>query len=306
MSESEKRIGGPFISQARLTEYSTAQSTAALHAEMRRAAEYAANVGLVVHYFDTHTLDETSAAAAKYKGPLKSDRFVTTYLCDNEVERLQLEAHWISMAIRPVTAEEKRDKAEAEKQIRLEIQQWQALRERVVAGEELRLLRPSSEDGRDQAEGRVMSKTLENWLDDHPGKTAADFAEVSARSAAHGPLTWSEAHDFVTCGNRAGLDIVHFETWEVVQELVADGYLVRLGGGNYQYQWTEKRPPGGGRHDCVGIKREVLIRPTDLTPEQLDELRLAQLRAAAVDEPVDDLSPRTVRQAPPRLSPGCA
>ncbi len=139
MSESEKRIGSPFISQARLTEYSAAQSTAALHAEMRRAAEYAANVGLVVHYFDTHTLDEACAAAAKYKGPLKSDRFVTTYLCDNEVERLQLEAHWISMAIRPVTAEEKRDKAEAEAQIRLKIQQWQDLRGRVAAGEELGL-----------------------------------------------------------------------------------------------------------------------------------------------------------------------
>ena len=113
--------------------------SAAFHAEMRRGAEYAANVGLVVHDFDAHTQDATSAAAAKYKGSLKSDRFVTTYLCDNEVERLQLEAHWISMAIRPVTAEEKRDKAEAEKQIRLGIQQWQELRERVAAGEELRL-----------------------------------------------------------------------------------------------------------------------------------------------------------------------
>jgi hypothetical protein len=77
-----------------------------------------------------------------------------------------------------------------------------------------------------------MSKKLANWLDDHPGKTAADFADVSARSAAHGPLTWSEAHDFVTCGNRPGLDIVKFEMWEVMQELVADGYLVRLGGDN--------------------------------------------------------------------------
>jgi hypothetical protein len=74
----------------------------------------------------------------------------------------------------------------------------------------------------------------ELWLDDHPDKTAADFADVSARSAAHGPLSRSEAHDFVTCGNRAGLDLVHFETWEVLQELVADGYLVRLGGGKYQ------------------------------------------------------------------------
>ena len=136
MSE-EKRIGGPFISQARLTEYAIAQSSAALHAEMRRGAEYAANVGLVVHYFDAHTQSATSTAAKKYKGPLKSDRFVTTYLCDNEVERLQLEAHWISMAIRPVTAEEKRDNVEAQKQIRLEIQQWQELRKRVAAGGEM-------------------------------------------------------------------------------------------------------------------------------------------------------------------------
>ena len=137
MSESEKRIGGPFINQARLAEYAIAQSSVALHAEMRRGAEYAANVGLVVHYFDSHTLDATSTAAAKHKGSLKSDHFVTTYLCDNEVERLQLEAQWISMAIRPVTAEEKRDKAEAQEQIRLEIQQWQDLRKRVVAGEEI-------------------------------------------------------------------------------------------------------------------------------------------------------------------------
>jgi hypothetical protein len=137
MSESEKRIGGPFISQARLAEYAIAQSSATLHAEMRRGAEYAANVGLVVHYFDSHTLDATSTAAGKYKGPLKSDRFVTTYLCDNEVERLQLEAHWISIVIRPVTAEEKQDKAEAQEQIRLEIRQWQELRNRVVAGEEI-------------------------------------------------------------------------------------------------------------------------------------------------------------------------
>jgi hypothetical protein len=36
----------------------------------------------------------------------------------------------------------------------------------------------------------------------------------------------------VTCGNRPGLDIVKFEMWEVMQELVADGYLVRLGGDN--------------------------------------------------------------------------
>jgi len=137
MSESKKRIGGRFISQARLTEYSTAQSMAAFHAKMRRGAEYAANVGLVVHAFDCHTQDATSAAAAKYEGPLKSDRFVTTYLCDNEVERLQLEALWISVAIRPVTAEEKRDKAEEEKQIRLEIQHCQELRKRVAAGEEI-------------------------------------------------------------------------------------------------------------------------------------------------------------------------
>ena len=136
MSESKKRVGRP-IDQDRLTEYTAAQSTAAFDARMRRGAEYAANVGLVVHYFDSHTLDATSAAAAKYKGPLKSDRFVTTYLCDNEVERLQLEAHWISMAIRPVTAEEKRDNAEAQKQIRLEIQQWQELRKRVAAGGEM-------------------------------------------------------------------------------------------------------------------------------------------------------------------------
>jgi hypothetical protein len=137
MSESEKTIGGPFISQTRLTEYAIAQSSAALNAEMRRGAQYAANVGLVVHAFDSHTLGATSAAAAEYKGPLKSDRFVTTYLCDNEVERLQLEASRISMAIRPVTAEEKRGKAEAQEQIRLEIQQSQELRKRVAAGEEI-------------------------------------------------------------------------------------------------------------------------------------------------------------------------
>ena len=137
MSESEKRISGPFISQARLTEYATARSMAAFDAKMRRGAEYAANVGLIVHYFDSHTLSATSAAAAKYKGPLKSDRFVTTYLCDNEVERLQLYARWISMVVYAVTAEERRDQAEERKQIRLEIQHWQELRERVAAGEEI-------------------------------------------------------------------------------------------------------------------------------------------------------------------------
>lgn len=136
MSESKKRVGDP-IGQDRLDEYALARSTAALHAKMRRGAEYAANVGLVVHYFDSHTQDATSEAAGKYKGPMKSDRFVTTYLCDNEVERLQLEAHWISISIRPVTAEEKRDKAEAQEQIRLEIKQWQELRERVAAGEKI-------------------------------------------------------------------------------------------------------------------------------------------------------------------------
>jgi hypothetical protein len=136
MSESEKRVGG-HISQTRLTEHATAQSMATFDAQMRRSAEYAANVGLVVHAFDCHTQDATSAAAAKYKGALKSDGFVTTYLCDNEVERLQLEDGWISMAIRSVTAEEKRDKAEAQKQIRLEIQHWQELRKRVAAGEEI-------------------------------------------------------------------------------------------------------------------------------------------------------------------------
>jgi hypothetical protein len=98
-----------------------------------------------------------------------------------------------------------------------------------------------------------MSKKLENWLDDNPGKTAADFADVSARSAAHGPLTLSEAHDFVTCGNRAALDIVEFESWEVFQELVADGYAVRLGGGKYQR--TEKPSP--------------LVRPVQHDPERL-------------------------------------
>lgn len=135
MSESKKKIDS--INQERLDESCAAQTMAAFHAKMRRGAEYAANVGLVVHYFDAHTEGATSAAAAKYRGPLKSDRFVTTYLCDNEIERLQLEAQWISIAIRPVTAEEKQDKAEAEKQIRFEIQQWRELRERVAAGEEI-------------------------------------------------------------------------------------------------------------------------------------------------------------------------
>ena len=142
MSESERKIGGPYISQARLTAYATAQSTAAFDAKMRRGAEYAANVGLVVHAFDCHTQDATSAAAAKYKGPLKSDRFVTTYLCDNEVERLQLYARWISMVVYAVTAEEKRDNAEAQKQIRLEIQQWRELRERVAAGDQIKRRSP--------------------------------------------------------------------------------------------------------------------------------------------------------------------
>ena len=31
---------------------------------------------------------------------------------------------------------------------------------------------------------------------------------------------------------------------------------------------------------CVGIKREVLIQPADFSPEQQEELRLAQFRAA--------------------------
>jgi hypothetical protein len=79
-----------------------------------------------------------------------------------------------------------------------------------------------------------MSEKLENWLDDHPGKTAADFADVSARLAAHGSLTRSEAYDSVKCGNRAGMDIMEFEAWEVIQKAIADGYLVRLGGGKYR------------------------------------------------------------------------
>jgi hypothetical protein len=136
MSESEKRVSR-YISQGRLREYAAAQSRASLDAKMRRGAEYAANVGLVVHAVDFHTYGATSDAAAKYKGPLKSDRFVTTYLCDNEVERLRLYARWISMVVYAVTADEKRDQAEEQEQIRLEIQQWQELRRRVDAGEEI-------------------------------------------------------------------------------------------------------------------------------------------------------------------------
>jgi hypothetical protein len=104
----------------------------------------------------------------------------------------------------------------------------------------LRFLRGQSQEELPTTK-KARTEKLENWLDDHPGKTVADFAEVSARSATHGPLTWSEAHDFVTRGNRAGLDIVDFETWEVMQEFVADGYWVRLGGGKYQR--TEKTSP---------------------------------------------------------------
>jgi hypothetical protein len=138
MSESEKRRDC-HIHQGLLDEYTLAQSMTAFHPQMRRGAEYAANVGLVVHAFDCHTQDATSDAAAKYKGPLKSDRFVTTYLCDNKVERLQLEDRWISIATSPVTAEERREKAEAREQIRSAILQWRELRERAAAGEEIPL-----------------------------------------------------------------------------------------------------------------------------------------------------------------------
>jgi len=137
MTETKKR--DRYINRTLLAEYTTDQESAADNVRMRRGAEYAANVGLVVHYFDCHTQDATSTAAKKYKGPLKSDRFVTTYLCDNEVERLQLYARWTSMVVYAVTAEEKRDQAEEQKQIRLEIQHWQELRERVAAGEEIPL-----------------------------------------------------------------------------------------------------------------------------------------------------------------------
>ena len=137
MTETKKR--DRYINRTLLAEYTTDQTSAADNVRMRRGAEYAANVGLVVHYFDCHTQDATSTAAKKYKGPLKSDRFVTTYLCDNEVERLQLYARWTSMVVYAVTAEEKRDQAEEQKQIRLEIQHWQELRERVAAGEEIPL-----------------------------------------------------------------------------------------------------------------------------------------------------------------------
>ena len=135
MTETKKR--DRYINRTLLAEYTTDQTSAADNVRMRRAAEYAANVGLVVHAFDAHTQSATSTAAKKYKGPLKSDRFVTTYLCDNEVERLQLYARWTSMVVYAVTAEEKRDQAEEQKQIRLEIQHWQELRERVAAGEEI-------------------------------------------------------------------------------------------------------------------------------------------------------------------------
>lgn len=69
-------------------------------------------------------------------------------------------------------------------------------------------------------------------MDDHPGKTAADFADDK--------LTDSVLHEF--------------EVWLASQHGVADGYLVRLGGGKYQR--TEKPGAlvrrvrrGGGQHD---------------------------------------------------------
>jgi len=135
MNETEKPVVRP-ISQALLDDYVVAETIAAYDAKMRRGAEYAANVGLIVHAFDCGTQDATNAAAAEYR-PLKSDRFVTTYLCDDKVERLRLEARRIAMMFRPVGAADKQEKAEAHEQIRREIQHWQGLRDRVVAGEEI-------------------------------------------------------------------------------------------------------------------------------------------------------------------------
>ncbi len=60
------------------------------------------------------------------------------------------------------------------------------------------------------------------WLDDHPGKTRADFErEMNGRG------TRKSASEFLT--------------WLTLLEVVGDGYAIRLGGG--KFRWTEKQPP---------------------------------------------------------------
>jgi hypothetical protein len=59
------------------------------------------------------------------------------------------------------------------------------------------------------------------WLDNHPGKTPADFdREMNGRG------TRKSASEFLT--------------WLRLLEMVGDGYAIRLGGG--KYRWTKKQP----------------------------------------------------------------
>jgi hypothetical protein len=54
----------------------------------------------------------------------------------------------------------------------------------------------------------------ELWLDDNPDQTLADFARYSG----------SKATD---------RERMHFEAWEELQRLIADGFVIRVAGGNY-------------------------------------------------------------------------
>ena len=59
------------------------------------------------------------------------------------------------------------------------------------------------------------------WLADHPEKTVADFKRVSAIANANSDPSIAEAR-------AAAPEVRNFWTWQVMQEMVAEGYLRRV------------------------------------------------------------------------------
>ena len=62
---------------------------------------------------------------------------------------------------------------------------------------------------------------------DHPSATAADFERLTREAARYGDdgPTVKQAHDLAKCGRN---DLIRFFGWQVIQDLVADGYLARV------------------------------------------------------------------------------
>lgn len=60
------------------------------------------------------------------------------------------------------------------------------------------------------------------WLGDHPDKTAADFKRISAIANANPNPSIAEAR-------AATPEVRNFWGWLVMQEMVAEGYLRRVG-----------------------------------------------------------------------------